>query len=124
MPVNKENIRAWVNALRSGEFTQGTAYLTNHDQSHCCLGVACVVAGLTRVGLNSFVDEAGDSSATSLPLEARLWLGVDTAYPMVSDRGGQRAFLATLNDDGRHTFSDIADLIEQEWLSEEVADGS
>jgi len=45
MLVNKEAMRAWVDALRSGEFQQGQKRLYNADEdSYCCLGVLCVVA--------------------------------------------------------------------------------
>src|SRR5688500_14463606 len=37
-------MRAWVDALRSGEFRQGKRRLHTDDGRYCCLGVACVVA--------------------------------------------------------------------------------
>ena len=42
---NKENLRKWVEALRSGKYVQGTG--TNYNaksDTYCCLGVACHVA--------------------------------------------------------------------------------
>lgn len=40
MNVNKENIKKWVKALRSGEYNQNKGKLQNED-GFCCLGVAC-----------------------------------------------------------------------------------
>lgn len=34
----------WVEALRSGRFTQGTGALSTHAGGNCCLGVACELA--------------------------------------------------------------------------------
>jgi hypothetical protein len=39
--------RAWINALRSGEYTQGRKYL-NAEGALCCLGVLCEVAGVPK----------------------------------------------------------------------------
>ena len=47
--------KAWIKALKSGDYIQGTGTLrkeeedtlTNNDiVSYCCLGVACIVAGI------------------------------------------------------------------------------
>ena len=46
---NKENIRKWVEALRSGDFPQTTSTLADSD-GYCCLGVACDISGLGRWG--------------------------------------------------------------------------
>lgn len=44
--MNKENVKTWVNALRSGEYEQTTEHLCEVDDidgttGYCCLGVAC-----------------------------------------------------------------------------------
>ena len=36
-----ENRRRWVEALRSGEYAQGTHALRESHHNYCCLGVAC-----------------------------------------------------------------------------------
>ncbi len=43
--------KKWVDALRSGEYQQGKGYLmyrggSNKKDEYCCLGVACVIAGI------------------------------------------------------------------------------
>lgn len=85
MTVNVEAMRAWVAALRSGEYQQGTGRLTTktYDKErdtivtkHCCLGVACVLAkeqGLPlavhvdSLDLTVYTDENGSSSTTIWP---------------------------------------------------------
>ena len=38
--------KAWVEALRSGKYKQGRlALYDKHNESYCCLGVLCKVAG-------------------------------------------------------------------------------
>lgn len=37
----------WVSALRSGKYKQGDCYLQRED-SYCCLGVLCEVAGFKK----------------------------------------------------------------------------
>lgn len=54
MSVNKENMKKWVDALRSGDYKQasGTLRRIGYDGDNvvvkgmCCLGVACDVSGL------------------------------------------------------------------------------
>ncbi len=69
MAVNKERVRLFVNALRSGQFKQGNGSLASHNsQTHqdefCCLGVACEVARnngleLSRAEYSSYGDGHG-----------------------------------------------------------------
>jgi hypothetical protein len=40
--------KKWVAALRSGEYKQGIGELYVKDNSYCCLGVLCRVAGMTN----------------------------------------------------------------------------
>lgn len=54
--VNKENMRLWVAALRSGKFQQGQNALKRQYPGdpvprHCCLGVACEIAVAHGVNL-------------------------------------------------------------------------
>lgn len=102
-----ENAKAWVAALRSGEYTQGQGQLverhpdTDELIGHCCLGVACVIAEqATGVG---FVE------GEILPRRVQRWLGLRTPAGEIK---GNLA-LTELNDEG-HSFDYIADLIESE----------
>ena len=46
-PVQIENNRTWIKALRSGKFKQGSDVLLRYDAAgneyYCCLGVACAI---------------------------------------------------------------------------------
>ena len=109
-----ENARAWVTALRSGEYKQGKGALHPTKNTYCCLGVACE---LYRQANGGKWQNDGDgltfqNDAKVLPLRVRIWLGLNFpagAYP----QGGVYASLAAQNDSGA-TFSELADVIESE----------
>ena len=103
MTVNVENMRLWIEALRSGEYTQtkginyraepfeGDDDLGPQPVGYCCLGVACEVA--VRNGLVFMDNVEGEPSddqhwwrsSGDLPFEVRDWLGVDDENPRISD---------------------------------------
>jgi hypothetical protein len=97
-----ENAKAWVAALRSGEYLQIKNALTD-DGGYCCLGIACVVA-----------DKAGVPAAwrniSYLSDSVRRWLGLEDEIASYGD--GQS--LANDNDFRNKTFAEIADIIESE----------
>lgn len=43
----QELVRAWIKALRGGEYQQGTTYLRNLENRYCCLGVLCDIVNPT-----------------------------------------------------------------------------
>lgn len=111
-----ENMRKWIAALRSGEFKQGTGTLRTHDDTYCCLGVACELHRREVGGKwDKFVDFQNPFSylcaRNYLPMEVMKWLGVDHNNPMVSVLGRYH-HLAILNDKGRG-FKEIADAIDR-----------
>lgn len=84
--ANKDNMRTWIQALESGNYTQGHQYLLA-DGKYCCLGVACEVAKLNgldvktqKPNLNSLEDVSAVVSFNEdfygLPQVVSLWLGV------------------------------------------------
>lgn len=103
MTVNKQNMRLWVDALRSGEFEQGTGHLayceitrghlgtqeTRGPVKRCCLGVATEVA--MRNGVQASTGEVAgvhnvifeyDGQRDFLPTAVIRWLGLDSGdYP-------------------------------------------
>jgi hypothetical protein len=86
--MNKDLKAKWVEALRSGDYKQGTQLLKNQGEdecTYCCLGVLCVIAGK-------------DTDAGSYR-----WLNKVTKgyYPFV-----------LMNDDDGKSFAEIADYIE------------
>lgn len=138
--MNPEVKRKWVEALRSGEFPQGTEYLrrltgyeaSNTDQvtGYCCLGVLCELyrreTGDGQWHGNGFWtnpdavldNDYEENSATHLPAPVCAWAGLNTSIgelpTSVSYRKGERAGdLTTLNDAGV-SFAETADVIEQQ----------
>lgn len=132
--ANLGNIRKWVDALRSGEFQQGTQAL-NRNGKFCCLGVACEVAirnGLAlevkpgdidcdcdlHQNMEEIISYNGD--ATVLPEAVKEWLGLERSNPSVEYDGDYSENLATLNDSGLKDFAQLADIIEANYLTEKV----
>ena len=122
-----ENAQKWVQALRSGKYTQGKSRLAYHNTEghlyYCCLGVACDLAvkeGLPiRVksvnlcnGAKAFVY---DDNRSTLPDTVLHWLGLRTVTGVFGPPKGEHLFvppsLTNLNDDGI-SFTEIADFIE------------
>ena len=122
MTANVENIRKWVEALRSGKYEQNTGSLRNADTGgFCCLGVACDISGIgewettpddERVAY--LVSPDARLERGYLPQPVVDWLGVEGRCPAVDG-----AALTTLNDN-ETPFAVIANLIEAEWLTAEA----
>jgi hypothetical protein len=109
----KEFREAFLEALRSGRYVQGSGALAKQVVGHpiewCCLGVACHVAGIP-------VDKLFHME---YPHEINIregWRAVDTSsIPealMTEDIDDYPMQLAGLNDNGK-SFEEIADYIEQ-----------
>ncbi len=97
--MEKELKDKWVAALRSGEYRQGKYELYDRDESFCCLGVLCAVAGIG-------IDASGNSC-----------VGVKkggSGYDPIRDLIGREAVpvLMEMNDNEGKTFPEIADYIE------------
>lgn len=129
MSVNKERVRKFVAALRSGKFQQGAEYLGLHNPStdkdtYCCLGVACEVA--IAEGLKLAKVERGnayeyDGERYGLPGAVMEWYGFITPNPAFSDRtdfGAYSANATAANDIKHFDFYKIADLFEQTYLND------
>lgn len=102
----KRNRKAWLEALRSGNYKQTKGKLRSRNGAYCCLGVACEVAEVPRVWRDKeyhygdaevleamksdeWHDEASMSDyerydSTGLPRIAREWLGVSEAGPKLA----------------------------------------
>ena len=132
------NRKKWVEALRSGKYSQASGILRN-DTDHatgrklrgfeyCCLGVACEISGLGvwGAGIDDAPDEVrryiphedGDESKMYLlPESVREWLGIGTHDGALYDLRKDDEDLSTpgsltqANDNGE-TFQQIADRIE------------
>lgn len=145
MTPNRERIKLWVDALRSGKFTQGRGRLYRRE-TYCCLGVACelaVQAGVpverkvlidwdmvdgvneTDTGAGEAVlgDIAFDDHVLDMPPSVATWLGLRataTDPEVLIGEGDEQIFvgLITLNDTYEWDFNQIADAIEATWLPE------
>lgn len=133
--TNKERIKLWVDALRSGKYKQ-TRKVLSDGEGYCCLGVACEVAyqnglNISRVTSDTKTLLCNDTPTGSavqfdretgyLPMTVADWYGLDSRNPWV-EYDGMSYTLIQLNDDGAFTFDDIADVIEKRFLPVEEND--
>jgi hypothetical protein len=116
--MNRENALKWVEALRSGKYTQGTHKLKSGVGvvRHCCLGVA---AELARI------DVPAREEGMQAPIYRQVaeWLGlpIEPKNPMSdfdSEAFSASKMFQNMNDlDGR-SFAQIADFVESELARE------
>jgi hypothetical protein len=104
--------KKWVDALRSGKYKQGKGYLHSKDDTFCCLGVLCDVAGVpsTETG-ECFVYSLDGGKSRSLAMlsdDIRPLVGLRNPLGGILERSES---LAVLYDDGK-SFNEIADVIE------------
>lgn len=99
----KKNVRKWIEALRSGEFSQTTAMLFNEGTGgHCCLGVArCVFKNTPYRVYEAKAGSVNEGLLTDSSFEKTFGLNADT-----------QQFLANLNDN-EYSFDDIANELEE-----------
>lgn len=125
MPVNEENFRKWLDALRSGNYRQGRHVLEkpahgDEPTQYCCLGVACRVAMENGVELEvkeTTTSVEFDSHSGQLPGKVLRWLGVSNYSLLVqTSQDGVHVPVSIINDDGE-CFANIADLLEQTYLT-------
>lgn len=114
----------WIEALRSGEYVQGTGCLHNADNgSFCCLGVLCDLADQEGI-ITSFGSEEDhdglngnvytyDSEKFVLPKSVRDWAGIAQDNPLMST-GMNLMDIAELNDHYRYNFERLAELIDDQ----------
>lgn len=96
----------WIAALRSGDYLQ-TKEVMHDGTGYCCLGVACVVAGIKPKGL--VVDKREGYTDEDISKYPKLLYGSAQENQIVK-------ILTAMNDGNsmsRRSFSEIADYIEQ-----------
>ena len=109
--MKKEIADKWVAALRSGKYKQGRGKL-RHEDNFCCLGVLCEISGLHY-----------DDNQIWLPIEIADWAGMKfrngilntESYYGYNSINSDESCLTNINDSGKYTFNDIADIIEKNW---------
>src|SRR4051812_22459868 len=101
-PLNP-NAQKWVDALRSGKYTQTTKGL-NDRRGHCCLGVLCEVAIENGVPIEKVV--SGEKAWTTYdgengcaPTRAMEFARLRTRMGSCGVNGG--TWLTTANDEGK-----------------------
>ena len=112
--MNQQIKEKWMNALRSGEYSQTRGYLRT-TEGFCCLGVLCDlysketgtewVENYELENSSSFLEEFA-----TLPKEVMEWSGLEYPNPYFDFENG--VSLASLNDGGKE-FNEIADVIEK-----------
>ena len=124
--MNPEIKQKWVDALRSGRYEQDTRsslLYNSNSNSFCCLGVLCDIRREeTGFELNSFFDEVIEDIAVELlPPDIVKWAGLkEEILTRVGDgfdiqtRGNEYSSLSAVNDSGRYSFKQIANIIEEE----------
>lgn len=127
---NLENIRKWIDALRSGEYKQTVGALRD-SSGYCCLGVACdlaVKAGVPmRLGVlrdaitigGEKVVKTYDGNHKLPPLCVSDWLGFEDANLRMSAHTSTSAETLTLsewNDRSRVDFRKIADMLDYHFF--------
>lgn len=112
MAIKSENVKKWIDALRSGQFNQVQGHLGDRT-GFCCLGVACEVAIANGINLKRHEEESYSYAGKTdvMPVSVQRWLGTDE-NPVLGSSS-----CAELNDQGL-AFEDIADMIETEYLAE------
>jgi hypothetical protein len=132
--MDKERLKEWIDALRSGEYVQGRGNLATQEGGvvrYCCLGVACEVAikdGLdleSRWGrpIGNEVEEwvetdhkFYDSEDLVLPPAVQDWLGIPGSTTVEVMLNGMEGSVIDLNDDEGWDFNQIADALEWTFL--------
>ena len=141
--MNPEIKALWLDALRSGEYKQGKAYLKKEDRKgghqYCCLGVLCdVVAKELPDQVKESIAPFGDGTSGG---EYKYWNGEMSVLPQsVAEIVGMGSsdgyfhppveifhidedemdsdFISTLvdlNDTYQRSFEEIADVIEEKF---------
>lgn len=111
MTMNSEVKAKWLQALRSGEYQQGTHGLKNPEGCFCCLGVLC---NISQIGEWDGVcyKTGGVGSVSWLPLEVAQWSGIPSTGTSPFSVSETQRTLSKMNDDGC-SFPEIADWIER-----------
>lgn len=118
--MNKEVIKEWVNGLRSGEYSQGREAL-NVCGRYCCLGVLTDIAVKKGVLsehklsdlMSGMVAYGSEDETHILPTEVQEWAGLESGNPQING-----SCIAYWNDFIGKSFNELADMIEEEYLSE------
>ena len=123
--MNSEVKKLWLEALRSGKYKQGQNYLKVQDK-FCCLGVLCDLYpgrvwkqsdNETETGERCYIG-IYEQSKFDLPQQVREWAGIESTNCTIPTRipfkDAELNNLVALNDVAKYTFTQIADVIEEQ----------
>src|ERR1044072_180997 len=111
MEINKDELRIWIAALRSGEYQQGNGTLQSKN-GYCCLGVACKVL-IPAKSLKFLDDKLAGNYPEDQPKSPKWLRHIDLD---VKTKFGIQ--LSELNDARNWSFNQIADLLEKLYLTD------
>lgn len=123
--LNKERVRLLITALRSKKYRQGRYALNQYDKKAqkrklCCLGVACEVARLAGLEVQTKKLEDGtiayDGDDATLPLSVMAWYGFEHRDPMLRVTDNNVIHASIANDYSKLTYSQIAAAFERTYL--------
>ncbi len=116
--MNQQIKQQWIEALRSGEYSQTQNQLKNH-YGYCCLGVLCDLYSkanenglwIEEENLFHFETFEGEYEYSTLPTDVCKWAGLDDDNPVV-EYGEEKVAISDLNDKEQLSFNQIAAIIE------------
>lgn len=110
MQINKRQLKKWITALDSGQYTQARGLLNTYDNRYCCLGLACKVL----IPENRLQTDMGRilGGFPNYQPHAPKWLqDVNDNFLMKTGRS-----LSALNDKYDFTFAEIATMLELVYI--------
>jgi hypothetical protein len=116
--MNPKIKKLWIEALKSGEYGQGSGMLRPDKTRFCCLGVLCDLHQKSGFGYEWERDESNsinpyhyDDHISYLPPCVVTWAGLENDNPFVSV-GDDRITVGNMNDSGA-SFEEIAAVVER-----------
>ncbi len=101
-PCNIENMKTFVNALYSGDYTQAKGSLRKETDdgsyTYCCLGVATDLAIKDGIDTTVHVMYGNIWGCGTLAPQVQEWLGIDNDNPMLDFSSEERMIATNAND--------------------------
>lgn len=103
-------LKKWINALRSGKYKQGRYALQDSNNGYCCLGVACKILIPTKYQFRN--DDDCLLGTKPNQQNSPLWLrDIDSSFKDYTNRS-----LMILNDHEEFNFNEISDLLQAVYI--------
>jgi hypothetical protein len=119
--MNEQVKQQWIEALRSGEYSQTQEELRNLD-GYCCLGVLCDIYSKSKgvnfwkgaCGCYFFLSLPDQYEYSTLPKNVSEWAGLGGVDNPIVEYGEEKVAISDLNDKEQLTFNQIAAIIEEQ----------